>query len=256
MERRRLLRPLRPDEDEPEGLRGRDRLPQDPGLRPAAQARPGRGRHLLRGPRAAARLPERSPPTSTTLSTRVPPAATRTRRHSLGYVDEEKGRSLGARLRRAIASAGRSYPKLLRQPRPGLRPAAEALLPLAARLRRLLPRRDPRRALRQLLLRRLRQQLGRPPGGEALPRVAQPSRGSRSTRSGGRNFASGLAGVEPAPAALPRRRQAGLLPDLGAPGAVRQRARDGPGRRRPSPDPRQRGRARSTCGCTSSTGWR
>ena len=155
-----------------------------------------------------------------------------------------EGPLVGARLR-GRPRQGRGVPEALLEPRPRPRAAAQALLALAARLGRLGPRRRPRRALRQLLLRRLPQQLGRPPRGEALPRVAVLPR-PRDQRAGRHQLRAWHARVEPAAAALPRRGHPELLPHLAAAGALLERPRHERRRRRAAAHDQRTRAARST----------
>ena len=139
-ERRRLLRPLRPHQDQPQGLRLRRGLPRDARLRRAAAARPERGRHLLRRPRALAGLPERAHGLRLDRWPRAPALRYSDLRHSLGQRRRGEGATAGTSSSPAIASRGRSFPKVYSDLDLGLRPSPQALLDLAPQRRRLLRR--------------------------------------------------------------------------------------------------------------------
>ncbi len=161
-------------------------------------------------------------------------------RHSLGYVDEEKGLGwelgfLGDRVK------GDVFPKLYGDLDLGLALPAPALVRLAAGLGRLGTGRRPRRALRQLLLRRLPQQLGGPSRGEALPRARRLPR-PRDQRGGRHQLRARDGRVEPAAAALPRRGHAELLPHLAPARRLHERARHERRRQRAPAHDRQRRR--------------
>ena len=144
-------------------------------------------------------------------------------RHSLGYVDEEKGLGWERRLR-GRPGQGRRLPQALREPRPRPGAADPALLGVAARLARLGAGRRSRRAVRQLLLRRLPQQLGGPPRREALSRAGDLPR-PRDQRGRRHELRACDGRVEPAAAALPRRGHAELLPDVDPARALHERPR-------------------------------
>ena len=143
-----------------------------------------------------------------------------------------EGVPVGLRLRRRRRQ-GRVVPEVPFRSRPRLRPAPQALLDLAPELGRLLSGR-PRRAFRQLLLRRLRQQLGGSWRGEAVPRVVQLPR-LRAERDRGDELRKVHARVEPAADPVPPRGQPGVLPHLGAACALRV----GPGDEHGRPERRE-----------------
>ena len=190
VERRRLLRSVRSDADQPQGLLDRPRPHEHADLRRAAphDARDRGARR--RQSRSAARVPERAGQGRSTRS-RSPRRSTNTFvRSSLGHVDDEKRQKWTAVMRRRL----RQRVDVLHARR--RRTTSALALPLghsSVWLRSAAgfsPRRS-RRAVRELLLRRLRQQLRRPRRREAVPRVssfpgAEPSTRSAAATSRGR----------------------------------------------------------------------
>ena len=206
-------------------------------------------RDLLRRPRHAARLPERHRAGLRRLFSVSARLRYTDLRRSLGHVDDEKGIDWELGLDRSTASSGEATAARLRRPRLRRRAAAAPLVAVAAQLGRLSPRR-PRRALRELLLRRLRQQLGGPRRREALPRgVLLPRR--RDQRGRARNYVRSMVGVEPAaPWRFRRAGTPGFYLTWAAPGAVRRRRWP---RTRTTPPGAARSRTsarRSTCSFT------
>ena len=174
LERRGLLRPVRADQAQSQGLQ---RLR---GLRPSAHLRA-----------AGDDVPERRRSPTTATSTRCPTSRTSRRRRdklftgevgldhenarsSIGSVDDETGYTWGT-LAHVYGADGDLVPGLVGQFDVGFAAAARPLLDLAAQRGRRLDGR-PRRPARELLLRRLRQQLRRRRRGEALSRGAQHAR--------------------------------------------------------------------------------
>ena len=97
------------------------------------------------------------------------------------------GRTGRSSLRGQRASTATAVPQILRHLRPRRRAAARALVHLAAQRCRLFAAR-PRRALRELLLRRLRQQLRRPPATRSGIASTYSFPGAELNEIGGRNF--------------------------------------------------------------------
>ncbi len=147
-------------------------------------------------------------------------------RRSLGAVDDEKGLGWEAVLS-VNHTKSETVPQLRGGLDAGLSASPAAFVGLAAERGRHL-RRRPQQPLRELLLRRLRQQLRRQRGGEALPGVLRDAR-IRTERDLGTQLLSRAGGAEPAARHLRVRRYAGLLPDLAPAVALRRRAVDGPG---------------------------
>ena len=203
VERRGLLRSLRSDQDRPQGLLPRRRPQHDADLRRAA---PSRSRH--RGQRS----PEISiacPNTRTSRSTSI--ASSRSRRtsrtatfatRSATWTTRTGGRGRSSRTGSVVD--GTLVPKVLMQPttaawrcRPGIRRSGCAAPAGFSPAR-------PGRAVRQFLLRRIRQQLGRPSRREALPCDPQFSR-RRAQRDRRPQLREVDRRIEPAALALPPR---------------------------------------------------
>ncbi len=183
-------------------------------------------RQPLRQPRPPARVPERPGRTSTSAAraardARLPAtsgtrsATSTTRRAAVVGRRRDRRRRRHDRVPDALRQRSTSASAL----------PTGALVALAAQRRRG-SRRRPRRPVRQLLLRRLRQQLRRPPRGEALPRVRTLSRARRAQRDRRPQLrASGMLEWNLPPLRFRARRHARLLPDLDAAGALRRRPR-------------------------------
>ena len=142
-------------------------------------------------------------------------------RRSQGSVDHEKGYrwDLVTNLDRA---GGDNVPEAPRQLRFRLCAAARQLVPVAVQLRRR-RQRQSREQPRELLLRRIREQLCRRRRRQALP-GSRPLPGLRDRRARRPQLRQERAGAEPAAAAIRGSRIAGLLPGLRAPCPVRRRA--------------------------------
>ena len=125
-------------------------------------------------------------------------SATWTRRRA---IDWELGR------RRTTVVQGKGYFRSLGRPRPRLRAAARATRRSGCAARPASRPATPRRALLELLLRRLPQQLGGPRRREALPRVVRLPR-PRDQRGLGAQLRAVHGRVEPPAPALPARRHA------------------------------------------------
>ena len=186
-ERRRLLRPVRADEARPQGL---------------LRGRSGHKTSLVYDePRQLdLDLSGTSPATSTacpstrtwrwTSTSSIGRSATLSFtdvRNSLGDVDDEKGTRWSATCAGAGASTARRARGSAATYDRGLAAAASGHSSVWFRSAAGFSPRDRERAVRELLLRRLRQQLRRPRRREALPRV-RGFPGAASNEIGGRNF--------------------------------------------------------------------
>ena len=179
LERRGLLRPLRPDQDQPQGLRARVgkkhadlRSPRRLDLDSSGTLRPATSIGFPKHQNVAVDVDR--------LYTLDVKLSDQDIRSSLGHVDDEKGRRwsfVGGGERRQRPRSCRCRARSIAASRPAghssiwLRTAA-GFSPETAR------------AVRELLLRGVRQQLGRPSRREALSRVYSFP-GARSTRSPG-----------------------------------------------------------------------
>ena len=160
-EPRRLLRSVRPDEDRPQGLRRAGR-PQERtlDLRRAAPARSRYQRHASPATSIACRSIQNVPVDVDRAVRRFDGALAYTDvRNSLGYVDDETG-AVVARSSRGRWPTATWFRRCMATYDRGVGAAARPLVDLAADRGRVFAARS-RQPVRQLLLRRLRQQLRR-----------------------------------------------------------------------------------------------
>ena len=233
-----LLRPVRPGQAQPQGLRRQARLRLADHLRQAAPPRPQRRSRLLRPDRHAAERaehqhqlhPSRHRRSRAPLHGRAALARGSRRR---------EGHHVGARLQREPRER-RDHAAVSRRARPGLCAAARALVDLAAERGRHRQRR-PQQHGGQFLLRRLRQQLRRRQVHQALPRVLVAPRIRH--RRGERALVRARDGrVEPAAVRLRVGGDARPVPHVAATVAVRRRTVVGPGEQDVAPGIRERRR--------------
>ena len=154
---------------------------------------------------------------------------------SLGAVDDEQGIA-GEAVLTVNRTEGETIPQLRGGIRPGIRASPAAFLAVAAQRGRRRGRRS-QQPPRELLLRRLRQQLRRQRHGQALPRVLLAA-GLRDQRGERAQLRAPDGGAEPA---------AGRLRVASA-----RRPSTSPGCARPS-SPRASGPTRATTGCAGAT---